>query len=82
MVVEVGDGEEVLTDTADDEWYEVPGPFSGQLKDVKNRCDAKKSNKYDCCYLAWVVMVEKKLCSWNEPLYQRQHDGLDNTREL
>jgi hypothetical protein len=72
----------LLTESANDERYEVPGPLPRQLKDEKSRRDAEKSNEDDRGNLAWVVMVENVLRSWNESINQRHHVELRNSKRL
>jgi hypothetical protein len=61
------------THAANDERYEVPGSFSGQLKYMKNRRNAEQSDEDDGGDLARIVVVENILRSWNEPRDQGHH---------
>lgn len=49
----------VLTETSNEEGYEVPCSLSEQLEDVEKGCDSKQNHKNDCCRFRWIVMIKK-----------------------
>jgi Cu2+-containing amine oxidase len=50
------------TYTADEEGYEVPGPFADELEGVKD-CQGREEEDEDyCCNEGGIVVVEDKIC--------------------